>query len=437
MKPPAGAAQPARAAPPSASAGMRTPRCGGCSVARMNHRIASLPALPRHAYWRLLCLWLAGCCAACAPDSEAAALGSLALGLTTQSDGVSYRLTDARFTLSGPEPRELEGGTDSELSVPLPAGAYGLTLHDGYSLARVDGDGARLSAQLVSPNPLPVLIGAGETTRATLRFVLADGSRVTVGAGTLQVGVEVGDAAVASEPAPTTMRDAAVASAPALDEPARACRAGLRINEIDYEQPSSDEAEFVELLNPGSCDARLEGLRLELVNGTGGKVYGRYALADAAAILAAGERLVVGDPSLLAGLGSRAKQLPLSGSGLQNGPDGVRLVDGARVLDAVSYKGAVTGSDEGTPAAHDDGATSLSRCPDGSDQDDNGRDFRAAAPTPGGVNACDGAQPVPEERDGARAPDAGREATLSRDAGRARQPLQNTSATMPSSSSQR
>ena len=390
-----------------------------CSVARMHDdRIAPFPALSHALRTRMLFLWLMGFCLACTSEPADGELGALTLGLTTQSEGVTYRLTDARFALSGPTPRELATGAENELSISLPAGAYGLTLHEGYTLTRIDGDGARLPARLVSPNPLPLLIAASETTRATLRFVLADGVGLTLGAGTLQVGVEVGDASVGagSEPA-HAMGDAATPTQPALSDAARACRQGLRISEVDYEQPSSDDSEFIELINAGTCDAPLDGLRLELVNGTGGKVYGRYALSDAAPNLTAGQLLVIGDPTLLATLPATSQRLPLSGSGLQNGPDGVRLVDGPTVLDAIAYQGAVPGSGEGSPSLEDDGASSLARCLGDVDQQDNARDFQRAAPTPGTLNACTSSTP---RGDVDRTP-----------------PAQNTSATMPSSSSQR
>src|SRR5262245_64775727 len=42
------------------------------------------------------------------------------------------------------------------------------------------------------------------------------------------------------------------------------------INEIDYDQPGADTAEFLELKNISSSTINLDNYTLELVNGTGG-----------------------------------------------------------------------------------------------------------------------------------------------------------------------
>lgn len=307
-------------------------------------------------------------CFACSPgEGPPGSLGSLELGLTSQAAGVRYRLSSARFTLEGPEPREFSAPDDVErLELELPAGAYRLKLEDGYALTRNDApDAGPVLAKLVSANPAPVQINAGTTTRVALRFELA--AEATSGAGNLAISVEVaaGDAGSAG------------------------CEGGLRINEVDYEQASADDAEFVELLNAGTCPAPLDGLRVELVNGGDGKVYGRYPLADIAPALGVGERLVIGDPSVLAALPSAVKRVALNGSGLQNGPDGIRIVradDSA--IDAVAYDGAVPGSDAGEPAPADEGDGSLSRCPDGFDTNDGASDFRVTVTTPGAANEC-------------------------------------------------
>lgn len=309
-----------------------------------------------------------GALACGAPEDEQ--LGQLELGLTSEADGVSYRLSNARFTLDGPERREIAAADEDELTLELPSGAYRLTLLDGFQLVRSDAAAGAppVAAMLVSQNPAPVLITTGQTARVTLRFALADGTRVDTGRGTLAVSIAVGAADASAERAE--------------------CSGGLRINELDYEQESSDEAEFVEIVQTGSCPAALTDVTLELVNGNDGRPYGRYALADAAATLAPGERLVVGDANVLAALPAAIKRLMLSGSGLQNGPDGARLVRGEQVIDAVSYGAIVSGSSEGGATAADEGGLALSRCPDGFDTQDGALDFRLAPPTPGAASAC-------------------------------------------------
>lgn len=310
-------------------------------------------------------------------EREDEQLGQLELGLTTEADGVSYRLSNARFTLEGPERHEIAAAEEDELTLELPSGAYRLTLLDGFQLVRSDAAGGAppIAAMLVSQNPAPVLITAGQTARVTLRFALADGRRIETGRGTLAVSIAVG-AADASAEGPE-------------------CSSGLRINELDYEQASSDEAEFVEIVQTGSCPASLADVTLELVNGSDGRAYGRYALGEAAPTLAPGERLVVGDATVIAALPPDSKRLMLGGSGLQNGPDGVRLLRGEQVIDAVSYEANVSGSSEGAAAAADEGELALSRCPDGFDTQDGALDFRLATPTPGAASACSEAPVAP------------------------------------------
>jgi hypothetical protein len=327
-------------------------------------------ALSRHVPAQLPLVALALFCAACSSGEGHGGLGSLELGLSTQAAGVSYRLSSARFTLEGPEPREFSAPDEVErLELELPQGAYRLTLQDGFMLARSDApDAGPVAAKLVSANPASVTITAGETTRVALRFELLGGDEGAAGAGTLQIGVEI--------------------STPDGGSTVSGCESGLRIAEVDYEQASTDDAEFVELLNGGVCPAPLAELSVELVNGGDGKVYGRYPLVDVAPTLAVGERLVLGDPAVLAVLPSALKRVALNASGLQNGPDGVRIVRGEEVIDAVAYEGPVSGAEEGGAAPEDEGEPALSRCPDGFDTDDGASDFRTALPTPGAVNDC-------------------------------------------------
>jgi hypothetical protein len=64
-----------------------------------------------------------------------------------------------------------------------------------------------------------------------------------------------------------------VSLTPALE----AASTTLVINEIDYDQPGTDAAEFIELKNVGSSAIGLSGYSVELVNGNGG---GRRHLSD-------------------------------------------------------------------------------------------------------------------------------------------------------------
>ncbi|MEZ4472827.1 MAG: lamin tail domain-containing protein [bacterium] len=164
----------------------------------------------------------------------------------------------------------------------------------------------------------------------------------------------------------------------------------LLINEIDYDQPGADGAEFVEIVNPTGAAIPLAGVRLEAVNGSGGAVYGTYNLSDAGPSLAPGAYLVIGVAAVRAALPPGTLSLDMPANGLQNGaPDGVRLMRGNAFVDGLAYEGAMAGVGEGMAGPTDPGEGSLVRCPDGSDSDDNAADFvLVAAPTPGAPNAC-------------------------------------------------
>lgn len=296
-------------------------------------------------------------------------VGSLNLALTSQAGGVSYRLTDARFALEGPESKGFAGGEEAQVSIELMPGSYTLELLAGYRLVRADDPaGARVNATLLSENPAPLLVEPGLTTQIALRFELADGTLVSNQRGSVSVGLDL-----------SSQSDAA-AQDPCVD--------GLRINEVDYDQPSSDDAEFVEVVNTGACLANLSAVSLELINGGDGKAYASYALAEAGPTLAPMGRLLLADPGLLTGLGPDVLSMPLKTVGLQNGPDGVRLMAAGRILDGFAYEGVVANTGEGMPSAADEGELGFSRCPDSFDSSNNALDFGLRPPTPGLPNAC-------------------------------------------------
>ena len=179
------------------------------------------------------------------------------------------------------------------------------------------------------------------------------------------------------------------------DLPLAPPKAVLLINEIDYDQDgSSDNAEFIEILNSGSGAVDLSLYRVELVDGVRKTSYKDYELTGS---LAAGGFLVIADKKIFddnAGLPPVGTDpLLLTSSGIQNGPDVVRIVAVAddRVVDAVHYERVVPGLGEGSPAPEDpaaETATSIGRCPSGFDSDDNGVDFRTMTATPGTANTC-------------------------------------------------
>jgi hypothetical protein len=175
---------------------------------------------------------------------------------------------------------------------------------------------------------------------------------------------------------------------------------GLRLNELDYDQPSFDTDEFVEIVNVGSERYRLRHVALVFVNGSTSTEYRRVPLSGR---LGPSRRLVVATSSVPVDSSARVVLLPLARDNVQNGsPDGVVLVDTASgvVLDALSYEGSIDNATidgvpgtfsmvEGHPVTEaDDGvmAGSLCRLPDRTDSGDDDADWTTCTPTPGTEN---------------------------------------------------
>ncbi|MEJ2128889.1 MAG: lamin tail domain-containing protein [Woeseiaceae bacterium] len=166
----------------------------------------------------------------------------------------------------------------------------------------------------------------------------------------------------------------------------------LVINEIDYDQPSTDAAEFIELKNVGAADVDLTGVTVVLVNGNGDSVYNTFALP--AETLAPGDYFVIcANPANTPGC-----DLDVSPNTnlVQNGaPDAVAIMSGATQIDGVSYEGDVPSVVEVSGAGlADSGSTpfvSISRFPDGVDTDQNNVDLSLRCTTPGKPNSADSA----------------------------------------------
>ncbi|HJS18135.1 MAG TPA: ExeM/NucH family extracellular endonuclease [Anaerolineales bacterium] len=165
----------------------------------------------------------------------------------------------------------------------------------------------------------------------------------------------------------------------------------LVINEIDYDQPSTDTAEFVEIRNNDSVSVDLSAYDVQMVNGNAGGAV-QYRLFDLPAI-----SLAPGDYFVLCANNTTVANCDLDVTPetdlIQNGaPDAVALLFGASIVDTVSYEGN-TGAPytEGSGVGLVDtasGTQSISRCPDASDTDVNNVDFSERTSTPGTLNAC-------------------------------------------------
>lgn len=167
-------------------------------------------------------------------------------------------------------------------------------------------------------------------------------------------------------------------------------RGKLVINEVDYDQPSHDTAEFVEILNRSAATVELSFYTLELVNGTGGgaKVYGRFQLPSRV-LVPGGYFVMCVDKQTVPNCDSELLK------SIQNGsPDALALKLNNTIVDVLSYEGNAAapyfeadGSglvDSGTggvggPNEH----VGLSRFPDGVDTDVNNKDFSARCVSPG------------------------------------------------------
>jgi predicted extracellular nuclease len=159
------------------------------------------------------------------------------------------------------------------------------------------------------------------------------------------------------------------------------------INEIDYDQPGSDTAEFIEIKNRGTEAGDLSTLSLELINGNGGAVYASVTLP--AVDLNPGDYFVVCiDAATVANCDLEAF------SSIQNGsPDAVAITSSGIVLDAVSYEGDTAAPyTEGSGAGLADSGLSgqdfksISRLPDGVDSNRNNLDLQSSCISPGAAN---------------------------------------------------
>ncbi len=163
------------------------------------------------------------------------------------------------------------------------------------------------------------------------------------------------------------------------------------VNEVDYDQPGSDAAEFVEIRNNGAEAGDLGAYELVLINGNGGSAYQTFALPSIS--LESGELFVV--CANAAAVVNCDLDVNPDTNLIQNGaPDAVaiREIASGMIVDAVSYEGDLAGIVEGSGAGlSDSGASgqdfkSISRLPNGFDANSNNTDFGFSCVTPGTAN---------------------------------------------------
>ena len=177
----------------------------------------------------------------------------------------------------------------------------------------------------------------------------------------------------------------------------------LVINEVDYDQVSTDTNEFIEIYNPTPTTKSLAGLALVLINGATNAEYLRVDLSAAGSIPSGGY-LVIASNTVVVALGAAVIRFGPASDNVQNGaPDGVVLFDTVSnlIVDSLSYEGSITAATiagapgtynlvRGTATTFADSNTvpaSLVRLPNGINTANDIVDWSLSSnPTPGAAN---------------------------------------------------
>lgn len=158
------------------------------------------------------------------------------------------------------------------------------------------------------------------------------------------------------------------------------------INEIDYDQPGADTAEFIELYNDSSSSVSLDTYSINLINGSDNSVYRSIDLSGFS-VGANGYFVICNSDS---GVANCNDAFTSNTGWFQNGaPDAIALLENGNIVDSLSYEGSVPSATEGTALTLADSGTvteSLSRIPNGIDTNDNQADFQLGCITPGSAN---------------------------------------------------
>ncbi len=166
--------------------------------------------------------------------------------------------------------------------------------------------------------PATVVVPAGSSS-ATFTFVDSAPS------GTVQVRATMG--------ASTSTATISIAST---------VQGHLVINEVDYDMPSTDNAELIEIHNPSSSPVSLAGKQILLINGANGAIYNTINLTGT---IAANGYLVIAGPNVSVVAPAVKLDPGWTTDKIQNGaPDGIALIDSTThtLIDALSYEGSMT-----------------------------------------------------------------------------------------------
>lgn len=156
-------------------------------------------------------------------------------------------------------------------------------------------------------------------------------------------------------------------------------QATVVIQEVLYDGPGTDPDDvFTELFGAPGTD--LDGWSLQGVNGTNGEVYRTIDLSGF--IFPEDGIFVLATASANSALALQRDFI--ANVDWQNGPDGILLMDGLTVIDALQYGDAgVYNAGEGLFATDVAGIESLSRDVLGTDTNNNAVDFSVTAASPG------------------------------------------------------
>lgn len=171
--------------------------------------------------------------------------------------------------------------------------------------------------------------------------------------------------------------------------------AQLLINEVNYDVAGQDTSEFIELKNDSSMTGLFTGYYLLLINGgtVPPKPYDSISLPTMT-IPAMGYYVICGDTANVKPcnfMASKKSNLIQNGGSGTTGPDAIALFDNnKKMIDVISYEGSVKGYVETNGDSIKDDpnfdAVGLSRYPDGTDTDNNNKDFSLRCVTPGKAN---------------------------------------------------
>ncbi|MBA6389544.1 lamin tail domain-containing protein [Colwellia sp. BRX10-3] len=162
----------------------------------------------------------------------------------------------------------------------------------------------------------------------------------------------------------------------------------LVINEVDYDQPGTDNNEFIELKNIGDAGINLSNFTIELYDENLTTVYKTLTLPNT--ILAPGDYYVI--CSNASRVNNCDQDDAIDINLIQNGaPDAIALKLNSTIIDVISYEGNssppyIETSGSGIVDLSTMNSGGIGRFPDGSDTDNNSADWSFLCTTPGSAN---------------------------------------------------